>query len=117
MKRREVTEPVFGTKLLFLFGGKQSEAAKSAQKWMQECGTNPGTFKSEEDCDGYSFTSGLGHYCIWIEDHSDTGTLAHEASHIAIWMMERFSTPINDQTSEPFARYVGWIVREGSQKP
>jgi hypothetical protein len=42
----------------------------------------------------------------------DIAILAHEATHLAIMIYERIKTPVDSNTDEPFAYYVGFLVRE-----
>lgn len=50
---------------------------------------------------------------IWIwTSKKDVPALVHESVHAAQYIFELIGTPINDSTSEPFAYYVQWIVKE-----
>jgi hypothetical protein len=112
VKRHEATEPIYGTRVLFLLGGKSSEAAQAAQKWM----FRKEPFDDARDDRGCSYRDDNGHFAIWLRCASDISTLAHEAAHVGIWLMERIGLTINSETDEAFAYYVDWLVREGMRR-
>ncbi len=107
MKRKEATEPIYGTRVLFLLGGTLKDACKVATRWLKR--EEPLQYDGNR---GMAFRGKESNYVLWVEKPTDYATLAHEAGHIAIWVMGHVEIPITENSDEPFTYYLGWLMRE-----
>ena len=111
MKRKEASEPIYGTRVLFLFGGTERESSDAAVEWMQsECGENCEPDESESS--GRVFESGKGHFVVWVKDPGDFSALTHEIIHTGVRAMDHIGHPIAKGTDEPLAYYCDWLTSE-----
>lgn len=111
MKRKEAAEPIYGTKVLFLFGGTERESSDAAVEWVQSTfgeTINP----DDSEAQGRTFDDGKGHFVLWIKSDGDYASLTHEIVHAGIAAMAHIGHAINRDSDEPLAYYCDWLMKE-----
>ena len=110
MKRKEASEPIYGTRVLFLFGGTERESSDAAVEWM---GSQGETIEPDDsEAKGRIFDSGKGHFVIWIKQDGDYSSLTHEITHAGVAAMAYIGHAITRESDEPMAYYNDWLMKE-----
>lgn len=114
MKRREVTEDLFGSSVLILVGGTEAKAHETAKVWLATKGVGCDDLPPGESA-ARTWRTSEGMSAIWLSKRSPS-LAAHEASHVAVSVMDWIGHEIKPGTDEPVSYYIGWLVGEALKK-
>lgn len=111
MRRLEISEPLFMSRVLFLDGIEWAQAQKLIRQWMRRRGKEPLNREDDlSDAHGAFFRGTDRHFAIWVRKSRNTQILAHEAAHAANALMRSIGMKVNRHTEELLACYLDWIV-------
>lgn len=112
LHRKEASEPIYKSVILFLVGGDAATAQEEAWEWFKEKGVKLVDAPFEGVAGGLMICGTERHFVIWREQMTDKGTMVHEINHAAIALFEDVGIPINRANDESFTHYTDWLADE-----
>jgi hypothetical protein len=120
MVRKIFKDPIY---YFPVFVAIDDEPIKTARWYAKNVGTTPDWVLPPAGASCCLICSDIRAVCIHIDrTNADSGTIAHEAFHAVVEIMNQLETPLvrihsskflpsGSSTEEPYAYLLGWIVR------